>query len=449
MPEDLERIWESARRHLRRTVPPRSYRLWVEPLEPAALEDGALLLRTPGHIRAWVRDRYLRPLREAAAMASDAIDDVQLVDERWAPGVPGDHEHGRAGLQRDALNPKYGFDQFVIGAGNRLAHGAALAVAELPGQAYNPLFVHGPPGVGKTHLLQAIGNYVRLYGLELSVQYVTVEGFTSEFVQALQARDTRAFRERFREVDVLLVDDVQFLADKAATEEEFFHTFNSLFESGHQVVLSSDRAPNGEPRLAARLRERFGSGLVVDLEPPAFEVRMAILRKRASHDAISEIGDDTLAEIASHVTSSIRALEGALIHVVAYASLHGRSPSPELAGRVLSRLRPSGGEHGSRQSVEEIQDVTARSFGLTREALLVRDRRPRISEARQVAMFLARELTGEALPAIGRQFGDRNHTTVLHAHRKVSRAIERDRSVQSRIQALRSQLAGVDGDRTR
>ena len=335
------------------------------------------------------------------------------------------------------LNPKFTFEQFVIGGGNRFAHAAALAVAEMPAQAYNPLFLHGPPGLGKTHLLHAIGNYVSRFGAGLRVRYATVEEFTSEFVAAVREGNTAAFKEAFRRVDVVLIDDVQFLARKERTREEFFHTFNALLDSGRQLVLTSDRSPEELADLESRLIERFRSGLVVELDPLAFEVRRAILEKRARLDGVA-IAADVREEIASRVSSSVRALEGALIRVVAYASLTGEQLTPELAQRVLERLgsdtpRPS-------YSLPEILDATASEFGVEREALLRRDRRPNVAAARQVAMYLARELTDHSLPEIGRGVGGRNHTTVLHAVNRVGDAVRSDPGVRSAVDNLRARL---------
>jgi chromosomal replication initiator protein len=418
VPEELDRAWEQVRHELRKEVTDFTFHIWLEPLEPAARHGATLYVRAPGHIRTWVRERHFHQLQDAVRRALGPDLELEIVDEHWhTPSAPASAPS--APSPGETLNPKYTFDQFVIGDGNRLAHAAALAVAEMPAQAYNPLFIYGPPGLGKTHLLQAIGNYVQLYGGGLRVRYATVEDFTGDFVRSLRKGDTTSFRDRFRGVDVLLLDDVQFLADKVKTKEEFFHTFNALYESGRQLVLTSDRAPADHDEFEARLRERFASGLVADLEPPELDVRMAILRKRARLDALHQVSEDTLVEIASHVSASVRALEGALIRVVAYASLSGQEPTPEVAHRVLASLYPDL-PRTTPCSLEAIQDATAREFGITREALLAQDRRPHVAFARQVAMYLARELTQETLPAIGRGFGGRNHSTVLHAHRKIA-----------------------------
>ena len=335
------------------------------------------------------------------------------------------------------LNPKYTFDQFVIGGGNRFAHAAALAAAELPAQAYNPLFIHGRPGIGKTHLLHAIGNYVSAYGGGLTVRYATVEQFTTEFVQAVRARDTSGFKARFRSVDLLLLDDVQFLADKARTEEELFHTFNELIGSGRQLVMTSDRTPAELDQLERRLGERFGAGLVVQLDPPDLHVRRAILQKRARLDAV-DAGPEVLEEIAARVQTSVRALEAALIQVVAYASLLGEPPSAELTRKLLDHVGPA--RQADACTVNSILEATAQQFDLRPDSLLARDRRPEVSRARKIAMYLARELTDESLPEIGRGFGGRDHTTVLHAVRSVTRDVSRDPQLATAVDSLRRQL---------
>jgi chromosomal replication initiator protein len=439
VPENLETVWDDVRRELRQDVTDFTFHIWLEPLELVYLDGSTLYVRAPGHIRTWVRERHYEHVRRAATRALSLEASVEIVDEAWKPSVEPETAPFPRSAGGETLNPKYTFGQFVIGDGNRLAHAAALAVAEMPAQAYNPLFIYGAPGLGKTHLLQAIGNYVQLYGSGLRVRYSTVEDFTGEFVRSLRGGDTSGFRERFRGADVLLVDDVQFLADKVKTKEEFFHTFNALYESGRQLVLTSDRAPSDHDEFEARLRERFASGLVADLQPPELDVRLAILRKRARFDSLHEVSDETLLEIASRVTASVRSLEGALIRVVAYASLRREQPSPELARRVLASLYR---QTAQACSLDAIQDAAATEFGLSREQLLSHDRRPAISFARQVAMYLARELTQESLPAIGRRFGGRNHSTVLHAHRKIAGDLQHDQDVVDKVRTVRQRLEG-------
>ena len=309
----------------------------------------------------------------------------------------------------------------------------------MPAQAYNPLYICGPPGLGKTHLLHAIGNYVREYGNGLTVRYTTGETFTTEFVAAIRGGGMDAFHERFRHADVLLVDDVQFLVEKLKTEEEFFHTFNALLESGAQIVLTSDRPPQDIAALEARLRERFAAGLIAELDPPSPTVRLQILKTRARLDALHGVPDETLAAIAAHVSSSVRALEGALIRVVAYASLRGETPTPDLARTILERLYPR--PASAAPTLADIQTATSAALDVPRESLLAQDRRPKVAFARQVAMYLARELTDASLPAIGREFGGRNHTTVMHAHRRIADALATDTTTAAAVDGVRSMLS--------
>jgi chromosomal replication initiator protein len=411
------------------------------------MRGSTVYVRAPEHIRTSVAERYLPLLRRAAAARLDEHAIVEVVGADWEPpaGNGAAPASGRAAcvdghgpLHRpDRLNPKYTFDQFVIGAGNRFAHAAALAVAELPGHSYNPLFLYGSPGIGKTHLLHAVGNYVERFGGGLKVRYATIEEFTSEFVEAVRVKSTADFKQRFRSADVVLMDDVQFLAGRTRTREEFFHTFNALVDAGRQLVMTSDCAPEEIPGLEERLTERFRSGLVVELDTPELEVRRAILAKRARLDNI-DVDGAVLAAIADRVTTSVRALEAALIRVVAYASLNEEPATPALVRHVLRRLGESNVSEVC--GIGEILDAAAQEFGVEREALVARDRRPAVATARQVAMFLARELTEHSLPEIGRGVGGRNHTTVLHAVNRVSAAIHSDDSVRSAVDNLRRRL---------
>ena len=318
------------------------------------------------------------------------------------------------------LDPKLTFDQFVIGESNRLAHAAALAVAEQPSQTYNPLFIYGPPGVGKTHLLQAIGNLVREAQPDARIEYTTAEDFTNGFVHSIRQGDTREFKSKFRDVDLLLLDDAQFLASKTKTEEEFFHTFNSLISSGAQVVITCDRTPADLDSLEVRLRERFAAGLVANVESPEIPTRLAILTMRANRDQLGDIPRETLEAIASRIKGNVRSLEGALIRVVAYASLTGVKVTRELTTQVLDQLYPGATNAPVRKGVGEIKTLVASTYGVTEADLDSRSRAAEFVWPRQVAMYLSREVVGEPLPSIGRQFGGRNHSTVLNACRRVA-----------------------------
>jgi chromosomal replication initiator protein len=443
LPAPPDQIWNDIRDELRHVTPEFKYHIWIEPLELAAVSANTLYVRAPEHIRTSVAERYLPLLRRAAVARFDRRAVVEIVGPGW---VGTDRHAGGSVAERSTLadtaesrlNPKYTFDQFVIGEGNHFAHAAALAVAELPAQAYNPLFMHGSPGLGKTHLLHAIGNYVGRFGSGLRVRYATIEEFTTEFVAAVREHRTGVFKDGFRTADVVLIDDVQFLAGRSRTREEFFHTFNALLDSGRQLVITSDRCPEDLPDLEARLAERFRSGLVVELENPPAKARRAILAKRARLDGV-EVSEEVLAEIAERVNSSVRALEGALIRVVAYASLKGEPATPGLVRHVLRKL--SEDVTPASYGISEIIDAAALEFGVERESLLARDRRPTVATARHVAMFLARELTDHSLPEIGRGMGGRNHTTVLHAVNRIGAAVRSDEAVRNSVDNLRRRLS--------
>jgi chromosomal replication initiator protein len=428
------------REEMRSEVTDFIFHVWLEPLKPAGRVGDKLFITAPSHVRGWARERYGDLLRTATARVTGRPLEIVLVDEKWEPPAAATEPEPRSSSSANVgLNPKYTFDQFVICEGNRFAHAAALAVAEMPGQAYNPLFLHGPPGLGKTHLLHAIGNYIARYGDGLTVRYATVETFTSEFVGALRTEGAAAFKTRFRGADVLLIDDIQFLTSKQRTEEEFFHTFNALYETGRQLVFTSDRPPSELAGLEARLRERFECGLVIPVETPGPQAREAILRKRLIHDQV-EMDDDALQLLAESVSSSIRALEGGLIRVVAYASLRGERITTEIVSNVLGRLPTPSSLPPKAASLEAIQEAAAAAFDLSRERLLARDRSPKVALARQIAMYLARELTDVSLPEIGRGFG-RDHSTVLHAHKRIAADIAAGGPAARTVNMLRERLA--------
>jgi chromosomal replication initiator protein len=448
------------REALREAVGDRIFDLWLEPLRAHAVVDNTLVLLAPAEIATWVTERLGRVLQTCAAatlgpdIVVDVVTPATVREARPAAGGgSGSRQPGRrhnnasaaagvtapdSGRQRESeptLNPKYTFEQFVIGQSNRLAHAAALSVAEMPAQAYNPLFIYGPPGLGKTHLLHSIANYVRAFGGGLTVRYTTVEAFTNEFISALERREIDAFKSRFRRADVLLIDDVQFLERKVKTEEELFHTFNALYESGSQLVLTSDRLPADLETLEDRLRERFESGLVTDIGRPDYATRLAILRKRARHDNVDLPDEQALELVAEAVTANVRALEGALIRVVAYASLQHRPIGVELVAEVLRDLKSRAAEQAA-ASIEQIQERAAVMFGITVEQLLSRTRTERIAWPRQLAMYVSRELTDHSLPAIGRAFGGRDHTTVLSACRRAAERIATNPEAYDQLAAL-------------
>jgi chromosomal replication initiator protein len=444
LPTNLEPddAWRAVQGDVLRVVGESTYEIWIAPLEVKAFEGTVLLLKAPPATQAWVAKRFGRILERCARAVTGQ--DVQVAIE----GADGPEQDTvpRVGQSRDTLNPRYSFDQFIIGDGNRLAHAASLAVAELPGQAYNPLFLHAPPGLGKTHLLHAIGNYVRAFGGTTVVRYTTVEAFTNHFIKALGSRSLGDFKRTYRDADVLLIDDVQFLASKAKTEEEFFHTFNALYESGRQLVLTCDRLPRALVAVEERLRERFEAGLVADIGAPDFPTRVAILRKRAMLDRVPLEDSAVLDAIAERVTDNVRALEGALIRVVAYHSLTSRPIDLELTMTVLDAMYP--GRPSSQLSIGQIQAKVASRYGLAVSELLSPSRAARVAWPRQLAIYLAREFTGTSLQTIGDAFGGRNHATVLHACKRVSDRVSKDQQLCEELGELKAAVTDAGNDRS-
>jgi len=439
--DPLSHAWPRIRAELRKAVTDTTWHLWLEPLQPGALHGSELQLEAPDDIRSWVSSNFSRLLQAAAAAVLGPGATVKLVAPGAADvGAYAARHMAPSGAAGRSFNPRLTFDQFVIGDSNRLAHAAALAVAEMPGLAYNPLFICGPPGLGKTHLLHSIANYVTAHGDGLSVLYTTVEAFTDHFVDAVHTRTLDAFKATYRNVDVLLVDDMQFLQSKAKTEQEFFHTFNALHGAGAQLVLTSDRLPRDLDALEDRLRERFEAGLVCDVRPPDAGTRLTILRKRVQQDGLTSVAPAALELIAARVDTNIRALEGALIRVVAFGSLTARPVTHELAAEVLDGLYPE--LRPRSRTVREIQESICETFGISMDDLLSSSRAGTVAWPRQVAMYLARELTDQTLPAIGRAFGNRNHTTVMHACKRTAERIASDRDAYDTVRRLTERLAG-------
>jgi chromosomal replication initiator protein len=355
-----------------------------------------------------------------------------------APTTPSRDAYQQARRNSDArLNPKYSFESFVIGASNRFAHAAAVAVAESPGKAYNPLMIYGDSGLGKTHLLHALGHYVRNYFGHARLRYVSSEELTNDFINAITDNKTHQFRRRYRDVEVLLVDDIQFLEGKEQTQEEFFHTFNTLHNAQKQIVMTSDRPPKLLDSLEARLRSRFEWGLITDIQPPDLETRIAILRKKAAQERLTA-GPEVLEFIASRIQTNIRELEGALIRVTAFASLNRQQVDVSIAETVLRDLIPDSGE--AQITSGTIITQVASYFGLTVDDLSGQSRTHVLVTARQIAMYLCRELTDLSLPKVGQQFGGRDHTTVMHAERKVRTLMAERRSVFNQVTELTNRI---------
>jgi chromosomal replication initiator protein len=446
-----EGVWNDVAARLREALNDTTFQTWFGQVEGAKIDDDAFVIAVPNDFtREWIEGHFLDLLRAAARDASGVDRRVRLEVQPMAPPpatspsavpptvtpLPLDVVTQRADVA--GLNPKYTFDSFVIGSSNRFAHAAALAVAEAPAQAYNPLFIYGHTGLGKTHLLHAVANFVTDHGGGLSCRYVTSETFMNDFINSLRDKRIEGFKQRYRTYDVLLIDDVQFFEHKERIQEEFFHTFNSLYEAGRQIIMSSDRPPREISTLEERLRSRFEWGLITDIQPPDLETRIAILRKKVNNDRIEIRDSELLTFIASRVSTNIRELEGALTRVVAFSSLTGRPLTAELAQDVLRDIFPQG--ESTQISIERIQELVCDRFAVTLEELTGDRRSQNIVYPRQVAMYLSRELTDSSLPKIGKEFGGRDHTTVIHATSKIARLIREDRSVYNLVQELTARV---------
>jgi chromosomal replication initiator protein len=456
---DLDSVWTRAIAGLGEDLVSAQQRAWLRLTKPLALVQDTVVLATPNDFARDVLDTRLRPLviealsRELArdvrvavtvepetvlpGDASDGggqadIDEPYPMDDEPAPVLP-----IRRSTEPDRLNPKYQFETFVIGSSNRFAHAAAVAVAEAPAKAYNPLFIYGESGLGKTHLLHAIGHYTRALVPGCRVRYVSSEEFTNDFINSIRDGRGDLFRKRYRNIDVLLVDDIQFLENKEQTQEEFFHTFNTLHNANSQIVISSDRTPKQLVTLEDRLRNRFEWGLITDVQPPELETRIAILRKKAAAERL-DAPPDVLEYIASKISTNIRELEGALIRVTAFASLNRQPVDLALAEIVLKDLIADAA--GPEITAPTIMAQTAAYFSISMEDLCGSSRSRVLVQARQVAMYLCRELTELSLPKIGQAFGGRDHTTVMHADRKIRSLMAERRSVYNQVSELTNRI---------
>jgi chromosomal replication initiator protein len=442
-------LWSEVAARLSGALNDATYRTWFGEAEGREVTDDKFVVAVPNNFtREWIEGHFLGLIDAAVRDATGQERHVQLtVDETprataASPSVPAAEPEGPATRAAgQGLNPKNTFDLFVIGSSNRFAHAAALAVAEAPAQAYNPLFIYGGTGLGKTHLLQAIAHYVSEHSSHLSVRYVTSETFMNDFINSLRDKRIEGFKQRYRNYDLLLIDDIQFFEHKERIQEEFFHTFNSLYEAGSQIVMSSDRPPRGLATLEERLRSRFEWGLITDIQPPDLETRIAILRKRVKTDNIHVPDPQVLTFIAGLISTNIRELEGALTRVVAFSSLTGRAMTVELAQGVLKDVFPAG--ESAQVTIDHIQALVAERFGLSLAELCGDKRSQNIVYPRQVAMYLSRELTDSSLPKIGKEFGGRDHTTVIHAYSKIDRMIREDRSVYNLVQDLTARIKQI------
>ncbi|HET8894705.1 MAG TPA: chromosomal replication initiator protein DnaA [Gaiellaceae bacterium] len=447
-----ESLWSEVSGRLRGALNDTTYGTWFGEAGGLELSGERFVLAVPNDFtRDWIEGHFLDLIGAAIrdVTGSDRPVELRIVEtapaaqatEGGGPSVAPVVERIQTRAESGGFNAKYTFDSFVIGSSNRFAHAAALAVAEAPAQAYNPLFIYGGTGLGKTHLLQAVAQYVSEHSRELSVRYVTSETFMNDFINSLRDKRIEGFKQRYRTYDLLLIDDVQFFEHKERIQEEFFHTFNSLYEAGSQIAMSSDRPPRDIATLEARLRSRFEWGLITDIQPPDLETRIAILRKKVKTDGIHVPDPQVLTFIASRVSTNIRELEGALTRVVAFSSLTGRAMSVELAQDVLKDVFPQG--EAAEVSIKRIQDLVAERFNMSLEELCGDKRSQNIVYPRQVAMYLSRELTDSSLPKIGKEFGGRDHTTVIHATSKIARLIREDRSVYNLVQELTARVKQV------
>ncbi len=459
---DMNDLWKRCGDTLREQLSDATWRTWLQALSPESYDGDLLVLNAPSSlVRDRVENRYIGLIGAAATEAAarpvkvrldiapvataDPLQLASLFDDEDRPSPlpaasepttrPGRGTGRRAVDDGDvgALDARYTFEAFVIGSSNRFAHAAAQAVAEMPAKSYNPLFIHGDAGLGKTHLLHAIGNYIRENFAGRRVRYVSTETFLNEFVDAIRSNTTTAFKRRYRECDVLLIDDVQFMEGKEALQEEFFHTFNHLYGSSRQVVLTSDRAPKSIATLEDRLRSRFLSGLITDVQPPELETRLAILQKKLEREP-SAVPDDVLEFIASNVTNNIRELEGALIRVTAWGSLNKLPITRDLAVHVLADIVNGGQPRPI--TPDQILDITASTFGFSVDDLRGPSRRRPLVIARQIGMYVFRDVTEFSFPAIGREFGGRDHTTVMHAVEKISRLMGERRQIFDQVNDL-------------
>lgn len=436
--------WQEILDYLKTKVNPQSYQTWLRPTRFSHAAKDALTVRVPNReFQEWIQEHYGATIVEAMERLELGFRQIHYVFEESAEKKTpenGEQKVMQGKLDFESvdhqLNPRYTFDSFVVGSCNQFAHAAARAVAEAPSKAYNPLFLYGGVGLGKTHLMQAVGHVIKSNWKEMRLAYVSSERFTNEVINSLRYDRMVSFREKYRNVDVLLMDDIEFIGGKERTQEEFFHTFNTLYEAQKQVVISSDQPPKEIPGLEERLRSRFAWGLTADLQAPDLETKMAILAKKSEAQSVS-LPDNVSLFIASKIKSSIRDLEGALIRLVAYSSLTGTEISLPMAQQVLKNLVDL---QERRVSIENIQRVVCQEFGLSVPQLKAKNNSRGVSYPRQIAMYLAKELTPASLPQIGREFGGKHHTTVLHSINKIGELRKSDRDLNRLINKLSDSL---------
>lgn len=442
-----ERAWQAALGQLQMEMPKAAFDTWVRDTEYISYEDGNFIIGVKNaYARDWLDNRLSSTVKRMLTGLMNRSVEINFVVWQELNEPPPDdvitstideEETNESKLRNTSLNPRYTFDNFVVGASNRLAHAASLAVAERPAHAYNPLFIYGGVGLGKTHLLQAIGNMCHQRGMH--VLYVSSEEFTNDLINAIRTHTTQAFRAKYRRIDVMLVDDIQFIAGKESTQEEFFHTFNTLHGQDKQIVISSDRPPKALITLEERLCSRFEWGLIADIQPPDLETRQAILRAKAERSGI-DMPNEIVELIARKVQSNIRELEGALTRVAAFAELSGLPLTPQMVEVALSDLLP----HRSEIKPEEVIRQVAEAFNIPVERLIGRDRSRQVALPRQIAMYLLREEANISLPQIGEALGGRDHTTVMYGHEKIADMLERDDRIRRQVLDIRERIYGTE-----
>ena len=438
-------IWDDILDYVQEQIPDVEFRTWFQQVRPLGIENGAYMIGVPhSFARDWLKNHY-GPVLETALkdlgapsprVGFQVVPFQQTEQHDMFASAPDAATPAAAPKMKVALNPKYVFSNFVVGPNNNLAHAAALAAAEAPGRAYNPLFLYGEAGLGKTHLMHAVGHAVLGRYPQLQVEYVTSEAFTNELVTAIREDRMTSFRDRYRSIDLLLIDDIQFIANKERTQEEFFHTFNALYESGKQILISSDRPPKDIPTLENRLRSRFEWGLITDIQAPELETRIAILTMNAEYRGV-KVPDEVIEYIARRATSNIRELEGALVRVIVFASMNNVPLSRSIAAQALSDVFTPG-ETGL--TMADILQVTAKHFSVEPGDLKSKGRRQELVVPRQVAMYLMRDLTAHSYPEIGQFFAGRDHSTVVYAVRKMTGRLEGDEGLARAVREIRSQF---------
>lgn len=450
MDTQLKELWEKTLNILKGELTEVSFNTWIKSAEPISIVNNSIRLGVPNEFTKDILEkRYKDLLKNAIKLISSKSYDIEfttMIEDAADKDIPLDNSSNITSTSSSVkpndemsaiLNPKYTFDSFVIGNSNRFAHAASLAVSESPAKAYNPLFIYGGVGLGKTHLMHAIGHYILANNSKAKVVYVSSEKFTNELINSIKDDTNEEFRSKYRNVDVLLIDDIQFIAGKERTQEEFFHTFNALHEADKQIILSSDRPPKEIPTLEDRLRSRFEWGLIADIQPPDFETRIAILKKKADVENLN-IPNEVMAYIATKIKSNIRELEGALIRIVAYSSLTNKEITVELASEALKDIISN--KQTKQINLENIQDVVAAYYSLKVDDLKSQRRTRNVAYPRQIAMYLCRTLTDMSLPKIGEEFGGRDHTTVIHAYDKISDNLKIDEALQNVINELTKKL---------